>query len=719
MKKFIYSLLILLFIVLISNLAIAQDDSKFVLFILDGVSINEIQEVTTPNLDEVIAKGAVGLMNVKTAGGLEPKDAYLTIGSGDRARAGRAGYLNFNVGVDYQETAVEDIYSRRIDKFPIGDIVNLQLTKVKATNRTSDYQAQVGYLANSLQEADLQVTVLGNADVKGQPRRQIALIGINKYGVVKQGDVGQQMYRQADQHPSGYITNQSYLMKQFRSFWRQSDLLVIESGDTSRIEAVDHLLTDKKFKETKRSAINRADKLLGQILEEIDLATDYLLVVTPTPAKKARRRGNKLTLATLVGPQVKNGLLTSATTRRLGLVTNLDIAPTIYQALTSSVPDFTGRSISSVTSNQSLSYLTKLNRMIRRTFAWRPIVVKGFILLQIITLVLVGVSWIYKLQNSLLEKIITYLLISLLWIPSLFLLSSLFIELSIELTIIIWLGVSLLLAHYTLQLDNELIPFLVPALVTAGLLVVDLWQGGKWIKLSVLGYSPVIGARFYGIGNEFMGIIIGAGIIGLTGLQELNFKLFNRYLLLFFLLLVGTVGYPKLGANFGGLITATIVVTATYFYLQGYELNWQILLKIGLIVSLVVLIVVIVDLSSGLKTETHLAHTLSSIKEEGISKLFLIIYRKLQMNLKLLRWTIWSRVLLAFVIILVILFKWPQGRIRSLVNNYSKLTAGFRGLIVGSIVTMLVNDSGVVAAATLLLFPIFTLLYLVINCEFN
>jgi hypothetical protein len=61
---------------------------------------------------------------------------------------------------------------------------------------------------------------------------------------------------------------------------------------------------------------------------------------------------------------------------------------------------------------------------------------------------------------------------------------------------------------------------------------------------------------------------------------------------------------------------------------------------------------------------------------------------------------------------LIIIFKHPVGNLKRLFDKYSYLAAGFYGGIAGAIVTMFVNDSGVVAAATILFYPMLTLLYL-------
>jgi len=709
-------LLLAVFIVFSIQIKSEAIERNFVLFVMDGVSLSEIKSAQTPNLDALIETGAIALTNTRTAGSLEPKDEYLTIGTGDRARTGVSAYLSFNLGEVYKGTYVKNLYSRRTAKIdPKAQIVNIELARLIATNKKSDYQAKVGQLADKLARESLTLAVLGNADIWQQPRRHIAMLGINKYGLIFKGDIGQKMLLTSDQYPSAYITNQDYLLDKFDKLKDQTDLLIIESGDTSRVEAVKSLLLEGRFLAEKKQAIERVDKLLGKVSQRLDFNQDYLFVIVPTPSKKAVADGEKLSLSLLVGPNSK-GLLRSATTKRAGLISNLDIAPTIYSYLGGQEETFTGSAVEAIPSNQSLDYLIGLNQRIEKTFAWRPILIKGFILLQIITLFLVGFIILYKRSSASLRRTSKYLLLVLLWIPLFLLLSKYFLIWNLILVIIFFISLSFLLTYYLLKLtENELIPVFIISTVTWGLLAIDLWTGANLIKLSVLGYSPIIGARFYGIGNEFMGIIIGAGIISLTILKELREDFSLKFILISFLFLIVTVGYPRLGANFGGLITTIVVTSATYFYLKGYNLNLKILFKIAIILVAIVSLLIFLDTKGTGANQTHLANTITEIRREGLSTLITIIYRKISMNLKLLRWTIWTRALLSFVIILIILFKKPRGVIRDIVDSYKDLAAGFKALIIGSIVTMLVNDSGVVAAATLLLFPIFTLLYLVLN----
>jgi hypothetical protein len=677
--------------------------------------------VATPYFDNLVEQGSMALMNCKTAGTLEPKDTYLTIGSGERATAGKAGFLNFNLTEQVKAGIVSDVYARRVgDVISNVEVANIRFGSLERRNLQSDYQAQVGQLTASLTEIGKQVVVLGNADTWEQSRRQIALIGINSQGLA-QGDVGSKMVRKAPKFPGGYLTDQDYLMKKLDFYWPDNDLFIIESGDTSRLEAVSDSLTAIRYREAKKRAIKRADKLLGRVIERLDLTKDYLMVATPTPAGRKSSSDSKLTLTLLAGPGMGEGLLTSGTTKRSGVVTNIDLAPTIYDRLIdfeTEQSNFTGQPLEGIPAAGALDYLTSLAEKIQRTFSWRPKLVRWFIGLQIITVSLSGLVLIYRKKITFIKQIVTLLLVSSLWLPSFFLLSQFFLAYRFPVVVSLWIGLSLLWGGFTLRRwSGKLLPILLPGLVFVGLLAVDLWGSSNWVKLSVFGYSPVIGARFYGLGNEFMGMLTGAGIMSLCSLLELK-KITSHWQVLSWLgILVATIGFPTLGANFGGLITSSAVAAFVYLNLEEEEINWKLWLQIGLIAISGVVAIIIMEKYNLIGVKTHVGRLLTRISRQGIGELILVIYRKLEMNLKLLRWTIWSRVLLAFMAVLVILFKWPQGRIKHLIVDYPYLTVGFKGTLLGSIVVMGVNDSGVVAAATLLLFPVFILLYLVVGEE--
>ena len=85
------------------------------------------------------------------------------------------------------------------------------------------------------------------------------------------------------------------------------------------------------------------------------------------------------------------------------------------------------------------------------------------------------------------------------------------------------------------------------------------------------------------------------------------------------------------------------------------------------------------------------------------------------MNLRLMGATIWSRVLLSAIAVLSILIYKPVGWVRRMSTKYPKLAIGWGGIIIACAVGFAVNDSGIVMAATCIIFLTSTMLYLIIE----
>ncbi|MBM7624655.1 hypothetical protein [Sporohalobacter salinus] len=702
-------LIMLIFCLVISQTVIADSSEGFTLFIMDQVSLQEIIQTKTPNIDHLINQGAVGLMNARTSGSLTPPDTYLSIGAGRRANSDKIGNNNFNV----QSGKVK--------------IINNKFSQLITANMNGRYSAYPGALGEQLEKANKQIAVIGNSDYYGKDGkyhlgREVALIGFNEEGEIPFGDIGPKMVQSNSAYSKNLLTDQDYLLKKFNEYRSKVDLIIVESGDTARIEKKRELINEDKFEGLKETAIKRVDKLLGKLLTKIDLTQERIMIVIPTPSDEAQQKGRKLNLTVLAGSGVKHGLLTSSTTKRSGIITNLDIAPTVLTLLgiKEDSSKLIGNFLGSIKDKKPLAKLRRLDNEINKTFTWRPLLIKGFILLQIITLGLAAVVILAKKRvTPILKKMAEYLLLTLLAIPIFLLFFTYFVKINIYLIITLFLlfssGMAYLLRQY---FDHELVPILLLANLVSFLLVFDLWSGARLIKTSVLGYSPVIGARYYGIGNEFMGLLIGAVLIGITGIFDYfsSFKQWEDYiLLLFFVLVVVTIGHLQLGANFGGLLTSLAAFGFTYGLIKGYLFNFRKILVIIILIGLLAGSLVIYDALSPKYESTHIGRTIRLIKVNGFSVIAKIASRKLKMNLKLLRWTIWTKVIIAFIIILAIMFRYPVGVVKNIIDDYSYLRYGFGGVICGSIVTMLVNDSGVVATATLLLYPVIAFVYLVIR----
>ena len=92
-----------------------------------------------------------------------------------------------------------------------------------------------------------------------------------------------------------------------------------------------------------------------------------------------------------------------------------------------------------------------------------------------------------------------------------------------------------------------------------------------------------------------------------------------------------------------------------------------------------------------------------------------IAIRKWQMNLRLIQYSLWAYVLISLAIGIAVISSRPISLVRNAVQQYPILNAGLVGIFIGMMVAFLVNDTGVVMAATGILFLTLPMLLLVLR----
>jgi hypothetical protein len=228
----------------------------------------------------------------------------------------------------------------------------------------------------------------------------------------------------------------------------------------------------------------------------------------------------------------------------------------------------------------------------------------------------------------------------------------------------------------------------------------------------------MVGARFYGIGNEYMGILIGSTIMAaslmVSRLNEKR-KLAIALTALIFIITTFCLAAPNLGTNVGGTIAASVAFLTTFLLFLNIKFRPKTIFIVACAVILLLLSFIAFDLSRPLHQQSHIGQTARLIINGGWIEIFNIVNRKLAMNMKLLRYTVWSRVLLASIMVLAILFYKPRGLMKSIYIEHPIIFKGFIGLVTGALVAFAFNDSGVVAAATTMIFGAPPLIYLVLN----
>lgn len=689
----------------------ADTERRAVIVVLDRLLLGDLQ---APAFERLLANSAVGLMNTNTGGIRNVENTHVSIGSGSRAVGTGAAFSAYDARETVHRVEAGEEFFRRTGVRPDENaVVHLGIARVRQLTDDVPSSAEVGVIGRTLRETGMTTAVIGNADWDGESRRHAATIAMDQNGLVDMGHVGRDLLIRDPDFPGEYRTDYDQLLERFRAC-AEADLIVIETGDLARLDEARNEVLPAMMAEHRKTAINRSAVFINRLLDELDLTRDLLLVVVPTPKASAISAGNLLTPLVAAGPGIEPGLLTAPSTRREGIILNIDVAPTVIQHLGLEIPkSVTGRAMYSLAGAGDLADLDALNQRLVMTHNSRVPIIKTYMSVIIGTVIVVLYMILVPRSRLIDRRYLHYLILLVMSFPLAALLIVPFQPRSpaemVGLLLIIMLFVGGIAALLSRKSRNLGFGFL--ALATAGTIVVDLLLGSPLQKQSLLSYDPLGGARFYGLGNEYMGVLIGSIILGaasvLTQWPRRRMLIILLTVLAFGITLFA-VANPKLGANMGGSITASVAFVITVLLFLGVRFTRRVILLAGGGVLAFLAGLTMIDFLRGVEQQSHIGRAARLVvgggPVQGLQEAFNIIERKVSMNWKLLKYTIWSRVFLAMLGGFVLLFYLPVGRMQVFKDRCPDLYRGFVGIIIGAVVALAVNDSGVVAAATTMIF---------------
>lgn len=683
-------------------------NSKVVMLIINRIDLNDLEDM--PYTRKLIDKSSIALMNTRASGKNSEFKSYATIGWGTRAEASHNTSLFYKVDKD-----IKPIYERRVGReVAENSIVNLDINRLITQNLRGEYGATPGILGQVLKENGYRTGVIGNASTDDLQITPAGLIAMDLDGHIDLGNISDGLLEKNNGKPFGLKTDYELLLDNFKEEYLRSDLIVVETGDTIRLERYKENLYPELYQEQKLGILNDIDKFIESLVENLN-DRDKLIITVPYPSDLASSKGDRLTPLIIYEGKNQGQILHSQTTRRDGIVGNVDLAPTILSYFNLSTDRMTGRVLQSIPQENNLGYIRDLNKRVVTTSTQRYRVLYSFAIYQIITSILaVGLiafkshlftSWYKYMSLALISNIVA---------PFTLLIMPIFGTRNILVTYLLLIAITasvVFLIRFLCKNPLSVVLYAV-ALLVFGLLI-DTLSGQNLIKNSLLGYDPIIGARYYGIGNEYMGVLIGAVLVLTTALVE-RYDV-NKYIpIIFYGLVTIIIGFPKLGANVGGTITAVFAFLFVSIRLLGQKISLKKLIYIGFSVVLAVAAMALIDLFV-IESKSHLAGAVKQIIANGPITIYQIIVRKIAMNIRIMGVTIWSKVLLSAIAVLAVLFYKPIGWIKKIFVKYPKLAKGWTGIIVACIIGFAVNDSGIVAAATSIIFLTSTILYLIIE----
>lgn len=725
LKKLLFFFFVTLTMMLNPVLAWSEQNvgQRRVIFVVcDYLMPEEIRLAELPNIREFFEKGGVALLNTNTAGVRNRQNAAATISSGNTALSTPTEPLVFGAGESYMNEDPFLIFQARTGITPQpGNVVVLDLPYIQWANINDEITAEPGALGDSLHEAGLKTAVVGNADLPGKsaPQRAAAVIAMDRRGIIDAGDVSEEILQKDPRDPLGYHLDYDAVKKRILALMQHNThFIVIELGDLVRLEQTSQYLSPAVYHREREKILREYDAFIGWLMREVDLNRSQVYIASTAPNAQAVSQKRFFGLIAVRGEGTASGLLTTPTTRRPGIVTLCDIAPSIAAYLGTSLDSSSiGRPWHVEPVADNTAEMLEIEK--RTVFAslLRPSLVRGYVVLHL--LVLAGMLF-FMLFDPRKVVHLTPFLLGLIAAPLALLLVGFFTITNIWLYLCLFLLLDVLLAVLSIYLagDKDFDPLIILCLATAAVLLLDTVTGGELQRYSVLSYDPMAGARYYGIGNEYMGILLGATIIGVALLlQRLrDYPLWPRVMAgVFFLLVLLVLALPQWGSNFGGSLAAAIAFSYTFVRLLGVRLRLRDVC-IGLLLAGVFGGgLLFVDYLRPSEARSHFGQFVFSLHNDGAEAFKSMVVRKLTMNYKLIRYTIWTRVLLGTLLALGILFYRPVGIFRRLLTENPAVAAGLSGGLIAAFAALVFNDSGIVAAATTIICPAATLFYIVIR----
>ena len=223
--------------------------------------------------------------------------------------------------------------------------------------------------------------------------------------------------------------------------------------------------------------------------------------------------------------------------------------------------------------------------------------------------------------------------------------------------------------------------------VTALVVVLDQMTGLRYGDFSPLqGYFGP-GIRFYGVGNEMLGIITGTLAVCIP----------KKFRVMAAIACVGFFGNASLGADFGAVVTfatlAAVDVLRTIKRLSHWNTEWLVIpaVVIGMMAAVVA---AWLDMMLSPKM-SHAGAAMTAAKTSGVGHLIDIIGRKVMMNFEI---ALRPPTLVAFFAVVVLI--WLGRRVFIVRLPWQ---SGIRYLSLAVALSLIFNDSGVVTALMALL----------------
>ncbi|WP_406675356.1 hypothetical protein WBK31_19345 [Nonomuraea sp. N2-4H] len=236
--------------------------------------------------------------------------------------------------------------------------------------------------------------------------------------------------------------------------------------------------------------------------------------------------------------------------------------------------------------------------------------------------------------------------------------------------------------------------------ITAGVLVADLLTGTTLQFNSLMGYTAVVGGRYYGLANIPFALLVTSVLMGSAVAAEHLARAGRRRAAVAGVVVLGVVamllaGWPGVGSDFGGVIAFVPGIAVTALLVAGRRVSLLKLAGFCVLGGVAVTVIAVLDHLRPQEAQTHLGKFVGQVLDGTFLP---VIGRKLGAMLNTLLSPNLMPIVLAGLIFLVFAVLRPgkvsAGVVPAAFAWAPMLRAGLLGALASGVIGMLVNDSG-------------------------
>ncbi|MCK0473430.1 hypothetical protein MW695_18920 [Alkalihalobacillus sp. APA_J-10(15)] len=644
---------------------------------------------------------AFAAMNVRPDGPYSYLNNMVTIGSGGKA----VGVQEWNSYEDREYIngiRSRDWMEQLTGKVCSDCIIQPLFHRLVDKNKQTTYKAVPGRFGQLLINNQIGHRVYGHSDTNDEKIRYASLLTMNEEGYTE-GDILLAI-KDDQQFPYSMKMDRKFLIDRLSTTNAQRTFSVIEWGDFHRLFSLKPFMEKEHFNNQLSILLHELTLFVEQITAESDV-----WLIAPMMHQEAYELRYQLAPVFYWSSDHAGGTLTSQTTRRHGLVSSIDFIPTWLKSFEVDVDSYwTGQPMQVVDpSVHAKTIHDRVDDMVL-IYKMRASVVSFYVTVLVISLLIAALfGWFNPHQRPVWRKWNRICLLAALMSPFWFLsLAPLVGSIGI-IGFVFGLIIATFLSGFFFERFDRY-PIAIIGGLTAVVITLDLFAGSWFMQRSFLGYDPIIGARYYGIGNEFVGVYMIAILMMISPFMYKKGLLSTVSLGLLSLFVFIVLGKSSLGTNAGAALASAVV----FGFLFVKWLHLRIRKKSLILIMLFAVLLMLGLFSLQFGEQTHIGMAYERLIAGDVTYITDTVIRKLKMNVKLIRHSNWTQLFVtSYALVAIILWK-ERIQLRDK-RKQLFLQSG----VVASFALCVFNDSGVVAAAISMFSVVSTHYYWLAKCK--